>query len=856
MHSDAGKIQLSSIASNEMCYAQVIMPLALPTTYTYAISESFMDKIQVGCRVEVALKNKRYAGIVKNISNQQPAYDTKPILNVLDDEPVLYPQQLQLWKWIAAYYMCSEGEVMAAALPAHFKLSSETILQYNDEFGDDFSGLDNDEYLLAEALLIRKQLNLNEVQQILDATHVYPVVRRLIEKKLCTVWEALSERYKSKKENFIVLNPAYNTEAALSELLNNWSKAPRQMELLLSYLHLLKTEGEVTQTGLLKKSGATVAQLKGLVEKGVLIIEKRSVDRIKALPKNMQVNFSLSPAQQLAFEQVQQSFEQKNICLLHGVTGSGKTQVYIKLIESFYNKGKQVLYLLPEIALTAQMIRRLQTHFGGNIAIYHSKFNNNERVELWNKIKTGEISIVLGARSALFLPFKNLGLIVVDEEHDSSFKQYEPAPRYNARDTAVYYASLFGNPAGITNPVGIEGQTGNDLPAGTEGQAGFAKVLLGSATPSIETYYNAQKGKYALVELNERYGNVTLPTIEMIDTRKVAQKGKVMISPQLKEAIQLTVAANRQVILFQNRRGYSPYLICGTCGYLPQCKNCDVTLTLHKFSNKMHCHYCGTTYPKLIECPACGTVTWMEKNFGTEKIEETIEADFPHIKVARMDVDSVRGKTAHDSLIKLFEQQRIDVLVGTQMVVKGLDFEKVSLVGILDADGLLSFADFRVHERAFQLMEQVSGRAGRKDNDGKVIIQTTQTNHPVLQFVQQHDYKKMYEFEIVNRKEFFYPPFSRVVKITVKHKLKEVVDEMAQQLANALQQSLRHFVVGPAAPVVGRVRNQYLMELLIKLPLDAKKIEQYKQVIKNNFNLLQAHPKFKSVVMIADVDAQ
>lgn len=822
------------IAEKVIAYAEVILPLALPTTYTYSITEKYQGKLQPGCRVEVALKNKRYAGIVKAIGALQPAYETKPVLNVLDEEPLLYPQQLQLWNWIAGYYMCSEGEVMAAALPAHFKLSSETILQFSDEYGDDFSDLGNEEYLVAEALLIKKQLNLNEVQQILDITHVYPVIKKLIEKKVCTVWEALSERYKSKKENYVVLNPQYNSDEALSELLNNspagqagWSKAPKQMELLLAYLHLLKTEGEVTQPELLKKSGATAAQLKGLVDKSVLFIEKRSVDRIKVLPKAMEVAFDLSPAQQDAFEEVKQNFRDKNICLLHGVTGSGKTQIYIKLIESYYNQGKQVLYLLPEIALTAQMIRRLQTHFGGNIAIYHSRFNNNERVELWNKIKTGETRIVLGARSALFLPFKELGLIVVDEEHDSSFKQYDPAPRYNARDAAVYYASVFG-----------------------------AKVLLGSATPSIETYFNAQKGKYGLVELNERFGGITLPAIEIIDTRKVVQKGKVMLSPQLKEAVEKTVAAGRQVILFQNRRGYSPYLICGTCGYLPQCQNCDVTLTLHKFSNKMHCHYCGTTYPKLVACPACGTVNWMEKNFGTEKIEETIEADFPNIRVARMDVDSVRGKTAHDSLIKLFEQQRIDVLVGTQMVVKGLDFEKVSLVGILDADGLMSFADFRVNERAFQLMEQVSGRAGRKDEQGKVLIQATQVNHPVLQFVQQHDYKKMYAFELENRKEFFYPPFSRVIKITLKHKLKETVDDIADRLGDALKKDLNNFVIGPAAPVVGRIRNQYLMELFIKLPLDMKKIERYKQVIRNHFNLLQTEQRFKSVVMIADVDAQ
>ena len=809
-------------------YAEVILPLALPKTYTYAVPESFAGKIKIGCRVEVVLgKNKRYAGIVKSISKEAPPYETKPILNVLDDEPVLYPQQLKLWNWMSSYYMCSEGEVMAAALPAHFKLSSETIVLFNEDYGDDFTDLNNDEYLLAEALQIKTQLSLSEVQQILDITQVYPVIKNLIEKKVCIVWEALSERYKSKKENFILLNPVYDNEDALSDLMNNWTKAPRQMELLLSYLHLIKTEGEVTQTQLLKKSGATAAQLKGLSDKNILLIEKRSVDRIKAMPKSMETNFDLSMVQQKALSQVEQSFTTKNICLLHGVTSSGKTQLYIKLIEAYYNKGKQVLYLLPEIALTAQMIRRLQLHFGGNIAIYHSKFNNNERVELWNKIKTGEIRIVLGARSALFLPFKDLGLIVVDEEHDSSFKQQDPAPRYNARDAAVYYASLFD-----------------------------AKVLLGSATPSVETYFNTQKDKYGLVELNERFGGILLPEIEMIDTRKVVQKGKVILSPQLKEAVEKTVANGRQVILFQNRRGYSPYLICGTCGYLPQCKNCDVTLTLHKYSNKLHCHYCGTTYPKIVECPACGTVSWIEKNFGTEKIEEMLETEFPNLRVARMDVDSVKGKTAHDSLIKLFEQQRIDVLVGTQMLVKGLDFEKVSLVGILDADGLLSFAHFRVNERAFQLMEQVSGRAGRKDERGKVLIQTTQVNHPILQFVQQHDYKKMYEYELENRRQFFYPPFSRIIQITLKHKVKEVVDDIAEKLGAALQKDLHNFVVGPAAPVVSRIRNQYLMELLIKLPLDMKQIQRYKQVIRNHFNLLLAEKRFKGVVMIADVDAQ
>lgn len=808
-------------------FCEVIIPLALPKTYTYSVPAHFAGKILPGIRVEVVLgKNKRYSGIVKTLHNELPPYPTKDIVNVLDDEPILYSNQLTLWKWVSEYYMCSEGEVMAAALPAHFKLSSETILLWNDDYGEDFSDLGNEEYLVAEALLLKKQLNLTEVQQILDVTHVYPVIKKLIDKKVCIVWESLNEKYKSKKENFVILDQQYNTEASLSELLNNWTKAPKQMELLLSYLHLAKTVGEVSQPELLKKSGATAAQLKGLVDKGILIVEKRSVDRIKSAPKMLQVDFELSPAQLQAHEAIRQAFETHQTCLIHGVTGSGKTQIYIKLIEAYYNKGKQVLYLLPEIALTAQMIRRLQHHFGGNIAIYHSKFNNNERIELWNKIKSGETRIVLGARSALWLPFKELGFIIVDEEHDTSFKQQDPAPRYNARDTAIYYAALFN-----------------------------AKVLLGSATPSIETYFNASRGKYGLVSLAERYGGILLPEIELVDTRKVAQKGKVMISPQLKEAVANTIASGKQVILFQNRRGYAPYLVCGTCGYLPQCKHCDVTLTLHKFSNKLHCHYCGTTYPKLIECPACGKVHWIEKNFGTEKIEELIADDFPDYKVARMDVDAVRGKNAHDILIKQFEQKRIDILVGTQMVVKGLDFENVGLVGILDADGLLSFADFRVNERAFQLMEQVSGRAGRKEQQGKVLIQTTQVQHPVLQFVKVHDYDKMFQSEIESRKQFFYPPYSRLVQITFKHRIKDVVDEASTFFADMLKKEFKNAVVGPAAPVVNRIRNQYLMEVMIKLPLDKNMIANCKKIIFNNFNVLLSNQRFRSVTMIADVDA-
>ncbi len=823
--------QNGSAAASRL-YAEVIIPLALPKNYTWAIPEDLQTNIKPGSRVEVVLgKNKRYAGIVKLIHNNKPeAFEPKEILNLLDEEPQVYPQQLQLWQWMADYYMCSEGEVMQAALPSHLKLSSETNLTYNEEYGEDFSDLDNEEFLVAEALLIKKELKLTEVQQILDASHVYPVIKRLLEKGVCMVWEALKEKYKEKKETYVTLHPNYHNEENLSKLLNEWSKnkAPKQLELLLSYLHLIKTVGEVTQTELLKKANATSAQLKGLADKNILQLEKRSTDRIAGLPKDVKIDFQLSEAQSLACVDVLQVFTEKVVCLLQGVTASGKTQVYIKIIEQYIKSGKQVLYMLPEIALTAQIIRRLQKYFGGYITIYHSKFNPNERVEIWNKIKTGETKVVLGARSSLFLPFKDLGLVIVDEEHDTSFKQQDPAPRYHARDAAIYYASLFN-----------------------------AKVLLGSATPSIESYHNTQLGKYGLVKLTERYGNVKMPLIELVDVKTIItqNKGKVILSPQLTEAITQTLEQKKQVILFQNRRGYSPYEICGTCGWIPQCENCDVTLTFHKAKNKLQCHYCGTSYPVVLTCAACGSHNFIKKSFGTEKMEEALVEAFPNARIARMDYDSIKGKNDHDALIKLFEQQRIDILAGTQMVVKGLDFEHVNLVGIVDADGILNFTDFRVNERAYQLMEQVSGRAGRREEQGKVIVQVTNTNHPVLKFVQQHNYENLYGFEIENRKNFFYPPFSRTIQITCKHKEKHIAEEAANILGQFLLQQYASYLSGPAEPIVNRVRNQYLMELLLKLPKDALVLKQCKKDILQQIAIIQSSKRYRSVSIIPDVDA-
>jgi primosomal protein N' (replication factor Y) len=811
-------------------FAEVIIPLALPKNYTWHIPDHMLDMISVGCRVEVNLgKNKKYAGIVKRIHNDAPSsFEAKDIINVLDPEPVVQNYQLKFWEWMADYYMCSEGEVMAATLPAHFKLSSETILIFNEQYGDDFSNLDNEEYLVAEALLMKHELRLTEVQQILDVPHVYPIVNRLIGKKVCFVWESLKQTFNPKKETFVLLSHEYDNEDKLSELLNNWGRAPKQMELLLSYLHLMKTQGQVTKTELLKKSGASDAQLKGLVEKEILRIEKRSVDRLVYAPKDVNVDFELTPAQQDAYNKLQNLLQEKQVCLLHGITSSGKTHLYIKLIEQYIRKGEQVLYMLPEIALTSQIIRRLQKHFGGYIGIYHSKFSQNERVEIWNKVKTGELKIVLGARSSLFLPYLDLGLIICDEEHDTSYKQQDPAPRYHGRDAAIYMAS-------ITN----------------------SKVLLGSATPSLETYFNSKHEKYGLVELMERYREVKLPSIEMVDNRTIAHKPgeKIMISPQLLDEIRQTVFNHKQVILFQNRRGYAPYQVCTVCGWIAQCRNCDVSLTYHKFSNKLKCHYCGNIYPPMNTCQACGSDKLMQRNFGTEKIEEVLDTELKDVKIGRMDFDTVRNKNAHDVLIQQFEQKKIDVLVGTQMVVKGLDFDNVDLVGILDADGLLHFADFRVNERAFQLMEQVSGRAGRMDGKGKVMIQTMNPAHPVLQHVANHDFLTMYKEEIEKRKQFFYPPFSRIINIHFRDKERDVVFDAAHSFAKALDIVWGKYIVGPAEPVVNRVRNMFLMEMLFKLPKDSQLIQACKRDILKECANLHSNKRFKKVIIVPDVDA-
>ena len=808
-------------------YAEIIIPLALPKNYTWMIPPSMESDVMIGIRVEVMLgANKRYAGIIKKISDLKPVgFDPKPIIDILDEEPIVYEHQLKLWEWMAEYYMCSEGEVMQAAIPSHLKISSESIFILQEEANIDIKNLSDSEYIISEALEIKKELSLIEIQKLLNKKSVYPVVNKLIQKGICIVQETMRDKFTIKSEIYITLHSDYREEVALKKLLNSWSRAPKQLDLLLSFLHFQKTEGEVSQKAILAKANASHAQLKALIEKGVLVTEKRKVGRLALDHTKGDIHFhALTPSQSNVLQDIQTQLETQNVSLLHGITGSGKTQIYVSLINEVIKQGKQALYMLPEIALTAQMIRRLKQYFGGSVAIYHSKFNPNERVEIWNKVKSGEIKIVLGARSALFLPYKNLSLIVIDEEHDPSYKQQEPAPRYQARDTAIYYANQLN-----------------------------AKVVLGSATPSVETFYNAKSKKFGYTYLNERFSQASLPKIELVDTKKQPANSAIL-TPVLLAEIKKTIENKKQVILFQNRRGYAPYFICETCGWIPHCKHCDVTLTYHKAKNMLSCHYCGTGYPIVNTCEACGKNSFKQKSFGTEQIEEKLMLSLPGVHVARMDYDNVKGKNEHDHLIQQFEQKQIDILVGTQMVVKGLDFENVDLVGIVDADSLLNFNHYRVNERAFQMMEQVSGRAGRKNDHGKVIIQVSQTQHPIVQYLKGHDYFAFYEFEIQNRKHFAYPPFSRLMSILFKHPDNHIAEEAALHFFQSLGPAIQKTVLGPAQPNINRVRNKYIWELSIKISKQPQQLKLAKQQLLHFIRLIQVHPRYKSVQIVIDID--
>lgn len=782
-----------------------------------------------GTRVEVPFRNKTCTGIVARVHTQPPkGYSVKPILAIPDHLDIVNTQQLAFWEWMAAYYMCPVGDVMHAALPAPYKLSSETIIVPGEKTDIQSEALDDKEYIVAEALSVQKELSLHDVQKMLQQKSVQPVIRALIAKGIAAVREEIRDTFRPRKEKRIALAPPYRDEKALESLFAGLEKYPRQLDLLMLFYQLSPGLEPVEKKILLRKASSSPSVLQTLVRKGIFIEQEEVVSRVALATGGIVPEEAvLSPAQEQALAEICNAFAEKETVLLHGVTGSGKTELYMELIRGQLDAGKQVLYLLPEIALTAQIINRLKKRFGALAGVYHSKFSQNERVEIWNHVMNRSFRLLLGARSSVFLPFTELGLVIVDEEHDYSYKQQEPDPRYHARDAALYLARLHG-----------------------------AKALLGTATPSLETYHHAVTGKYGLVHLADRHANMDMPEIRVVDIREQMQK-KTMhshFSAPLLEEIRAAMERKEQVILFQNRRGYSPHILCEKCGWIPKCVHCDVHLVYHKYDDELRCHYCGYKEHTYTVCPACGSARIVVSGFGTEKLEDELQVFFPEKHIARLDLDAVKTKHGHEKVIHAFEEGGIDILVGTQMVTKGLDFDHVSLVGIMSADQLLNFSDFRAHERAYQMLTQVAGRSGRKNRRGLVLIQTYQPHHPVIRDVVEHDYKSMYAREVGERKKFSYPPFTRLIRITLKHKEAVKASATAELLAKKLRNALGDRVLGPAVPGIPRIKNKYLFELLIKAGIRSDGINACKQAIRTALRQLEGDPGHRRTGIVIDVD--
>ncbi|WP_295651808.1 primosomal protein N' [uncultured Mucilaginibacter sp.] len=813
----------------ETLFVEVILPLAIAKNYTYRVPYDMNSDVEVGKRVVVQFgKSKLYTAIIASIGNQAPQkYEAKYIIDILDDRPIVHTTQLQFWKWIADYYLCNTGEVMNAALPSALKLASETKIVLNKGFEYDKESLHEKEFLIVDALDMQPELTVSDVAKLLGQKTVMPILKGLFEKNIIHISEEVSDRYKPRKRTFLSLNPVYNNPEQMRELLTILERAPKQADAVLAYIHLSRKQKLISKNELTEASGAGASAIKALIDKDILIADEKVVSRLYAEDDELSDGFTLSEIQQTALSDIKAKFEQKDVVLLHGVTSSGKTQVYIRLIEQMLANDRQVLYLLPEIALTTHIIERLRRYFGNIIGVYHSRFNDNERVEVWQKVLKGEFRIVLGARSSVFLPFEDLGLIIVDEEHESSYKQFDPAPRYNARDAAIYL-----------------------------GHVHRAKVLLGSATPSFESYYNAQTDKYGLVELNERFGGVELPQIEVVSITQET-KNKTMQShftSVLMADIQVALEKKEQVILFQNRRGYAPVILCKTCAYSPKCINCDVTLTYHKSSGKLHCHYCGFKEDTPSVCPACGSAQLEQKGFGTEKVEDELSMLLPNARITRMDLDTTRSKMAFQNILNDIEEKKIDILVGTQMVAKGLDFPDITVIGIINADSLLKYPDYRANERSFQLLAQVSGRAGRRGKQGKVVIQTYEPGHRVIKQVIANDYADLYNTEMEERKAFKYPPFYRIIELNIKHKEPEKLYVQAEYIATELRKHFADRVIGPEFPLINRIRNYYIKSIMLKFEKDTVSITKVKAILQEVLLQFQTTKLSKGCVVQPDVD--
>ncbi|WP_298262602.1 primosomal protein N' [uncultured Lutibacter sp.] len=809
-------------------YISVILPIPLQKLFTYKITVAEVSFLKKGMRVAVEFgKSKIYTALVYKIHTEAPVgYEAKDIYQILDEIPIVNETQITHWEWIANYYMCSLGEVFRAALPSAFLLESETAILLQQGFIDEKS-LTNEEFLVFEALQHQPQLSIHQIIQILDKKKVFPIIKQLIEKKVIVVKEQIYEQYKPKLVKYIQLTKEWEAADKLLELLNELGRAKKQRDVILTYFQLKAQKKPIKASELQEQSNGSTAVIKSLIDKHILSYYYIQKDRITFNGKSSEIK-ELTIHQQKAFEAIESTFKTKQVALLKGVTSSGKTEIYVKLIKQLLENNKQVLFLLPEIALTTQLIERLQHYFGEYLSVFHSKYSMNERVEVWNNVleSKAKAQLILGARSSLFLPFSNLGLIIVDEEHEPSFKQYDPAPRYHARDAAIVLAHQH-----------------------------KAKVILGSATPSIESYYNATQQKYGLVTLDRRYGDVLLPEIELVDIKEKYRKKRMTghFSDRLLEMISEALNEKEQVILFQNRRGFAPVVECETCGVSPQCPQCDVSLTFHSFRKELRCHYCGYRQTMPHNCGACGSEKLNTKGFGTEQIELELHQLFPDANIGRMDLDTTRGKYGYQKILGQFQAQEIDILVGTQMLSKGLDFANVSLVGIMNADTMLNFPDFRAHERSYQLMVQVAGRAGRANKRGKVAIQTFNPYHQILQQVSTNAYAEMYKEQLDERWQYHYPPFYRIIKIALRHKDFNRVEEGAHWLGKSLTGIFKEQVLGPTTPAISKIRNYYIRHIIVKIPQN-QHLELTKKNIIRVKNAFQAIKEFRSIKLNIDVD--
>ncbi len=814
------------MTSSGTVYVDVVLPLALALTYTYSVPEEFVGQLRVGQRVEVEFSsNKHYAGIVRAIHGKQPAFRAKPIIGVIDLEPLLTDRQLELWDWMADYYCCTLGEVMTAGLPSHLKMASETIITLGPLFSDDVTQLSTDEYLIVEALTLQPELSLKDIRDILQRKTIYPVIRGLLDRHVIFPKEEMSNRYQPLEVKCVRFGPLCRTEAERVAAFDKVARSEKQTAVLLEYIQYSRTQPYVRRADLTRRTGASDATLKSMVKKEIFEFYDREVSRLDDVEASAQAG-ALSQAQTEALGAVRGCHAVGKPALIHGVTSSGKTRVYLELMQEEIAAGRQVLYLLPEIALTGQIVKRLQRVLGDRIVVYHSRLNNMERVEIWKAVLEGKTSVV-GPRSALFLPFTKLGLVVVDEEHDPSFKQHDPSPRYNGRDVAMYLAHQHG-----------------------------AKAILGSATPSLESWENAASGKYGLVRMTERFGGIAMPEITIANSRETDEKGMhhPFFTPTLLDAIRQTIERREQVILFQNRRGFAPVYFCPTCEYTVQCVNCDISLTYHKHQHRLRCHCCGYVTAPPESCPACGELQLKLSGTGTEKIEDELKIFLPEARIARMDLDTTRGKHAMGKLIDAFEVGDLDILVGTQMVTKGLDFERVGLVGVISADQLLRFPDFRADERAFQLMLQVAGRAGRRNRRGQVIIQAHEGTHPVLTDLIAGDFDNFIKREASNRAAHGFPPYRRMIRLQLRHTKRHTVEEGAKLMGSWLSHTLGDLVEGPFEPSVARLRTYYLQDMVIRTSPSPAELRRVKQIIRRATDKLAQSKGLTSVRVVVDVD--